>query len=415
MTDSVKIERPPHDPIASTLSAADDRIVMSEWLPPQEGIVPRIRIGRRWINILWALPIGAAALVLLIALAQSLREFQSVQAFIKEYPGIAQAAPSVDSGFPWWLQLQHFLNMLFMMFIIRAGIQILADHPRLWPRGVKKADAAIDQWLKDIAPSTALRKWFGHDPRRWAEFRLYWTRDCTPGTEWFRFQYPVPEGRIWTSKDDLVTVPGWLGIPGVRHSIGLARWWHFSVVMLWTLNGIAFYLLIFATGQWLRLVPVTWGVFPAALSTALQYASLNFPVDESWTRYNGLQQLSYFITVFIAAPVSLLTGLMQNPAISNRLGLLGTVLNWQAARSIHFISFCWFVLFILAHGIMVFVTERRADRECFGRALRSAKEKSRGASTSPPTRRRGANHHPLLHPGMVRRRQVGRRSDARHP
>ena len=89
MMDSVKIGLPPHDPIASTLSAADDRIVTSEWLPPQEGIVPRIRIGRRWINILWALPIGAAALVLLIALAQSLRELQSVQAFIKEYPGIA--------------------------------------------------------------------------------------------------------------------------------------------------------------------------------------------------------------------------------------------------------------------------------------------------------------------------------------
>ena len=70
-----------------------------------------------------------------------------------------------------------------------------------------------------------------------------------------------------------MTVPGWLAIPGVRHSIGLARWWHFSIVMLWTINGIAFYVLIFATGQWLRLIPVTWGVFPAALSTALQYAS----------------------------------------------------------------------------------------------------------------------------------------------
>ena len=122
-------------------------------------------------------------------------------------------------------------------------------------------------------------------------------------------------------------------------------------------------MLIFATGQWLRLVPVTWGVFPAALSTALQYASLNFPVDESWTRYNGLQQLSYFITVFIAAPVSIATGLMQSPAISNRLGLLGTVLNRQAARSIHFISFCWFVLFILAHGIMVFVTGLAGEHE----------------------------------------------------
>jgi uncharacterized protein YeaO (DUF488 family) len=49
------------------------------------------------------------------------------------------------------------------------GTRILID--RLWPRGVKKADAAIDQWVKDIAPSTASRKWFGHAPERWAEFR----------------------------------------------------------------------------------------------------------------------------------------------------------------------------------------------------------------------------------------------------
>ena len=49
------------------------------------------------------------------------------------------------------------------------GTRILID--RLWPRGVKKTDAAIDQWAKDIAPSTALRKWFGHDPSRWQEFR----------------------------------------------------------------------------------------------------------------------------------------------------------------------------------------------------------------------------------------------------
>jgi uncharacterized protein YeaO (DUF488 family) len=49
------------------------------------------------------------------------------------------------------------------------GTRILID--RLWPRGVRKVDAAIDQWVRDIAPSTALRKWFGHDPARWQEFR----------------------------------------------------------------------------------------------------------------------------------------------------------------------------------------------------------------------------------------------------
>jgi uncharacterized protein YeaO (DUF488 family) len=49
------------------------------------------------------------------------------------------------------------------------GTRILID--RLWPRGVRKVDAAIDLWAKDIAPSTALRRWFGHNPARWNEFR----------------------------------------------------------------------------------------------------------------------------------------------------------------------------------------------------------------------------------------------------
>ena len=49
------------------------------------------------------------------------------------------------------------------------GCRILVD--RLWPRGLRKDEARIDHWLKEIAPSTALRKWFGHDPARWEEFR----------------------------------------------------------------------------------------------------------------------------------------------------------------------------------------------------------------------------------------------------
>lgn len=49
------------------------------------------------------------------------------------------------------------------------GTRILVD--RLWPRGVRKADVAIDQWMKDVAPSTELRHWFGHEPSRWEEFQ----------------------------------------------------------------------------------------------------------------------------------------------------------------------------------------------------------------------------------------------------
>ncbi len=49
------------------------------------------------------------------------------------------------------------------------GVRILVD--RLWPRGLSKANARVDIWLKEVAPSDALRKWFGHDPRKWAQFR----------------------------------------------------------------------------------------------------------------------------------------------------------------------------------------------------------------------------------------------------
>ena len=48
------------------------------------------------------------------------------------------------------------------------GFRVLVD--RLWPRGEKKADLRLDAWTKDVAPSTELRKWFGHDPKRWIEF-----------------------------------------------------------------------------------------------------------------------------------------------------------------------------------------------------------------------------------------------------
>jgi sulfoxide reductase catalytic subunit YedY len=309
-----------HDPIEANLSPADDRVLLNNWLPPQVGVVPKIRIGRRWINVLWALPLGFVLAVISVAVAQALRELPAVQDFLVRYPGVPPSALAVTTGFPAWLRVQHFLNLLFMAFIIRSGIQVLADHPR-----------------------------------------LYWKRDCTPGTEWFRFQKAVPSGRIWTAKDDSVTLPGWLGIPGIRHSIGLARWWHFSFGLLWMINGIVVYALLFWTGQWPRLVPTTWEVFPNAVSTALQYLSLNFPPDESWIRYNSLQQLTYFITVFVAAPVSIITGFMQGPAISNRLGWLGRVLNRQRARSIHFLAMWWFLLFILIHVTLVFITGARVN------------------------------------------------------
>ncbi|MCB1504984.1 MAG: DUF488 family protein [Hyphomicrobiaceae bacterium] len=52
----------------------------------------------------------------------------------------------------------------------RSGARLLVD--RIWPRGVSRADLKIDDWIKEAAPSTSLRKWFGHDPRRWTGFQI---------------------------------------------------------------------------------------------------------------------------------------------------------------------------------------------------------------------------------------------------
>ena len=61
------------------------------------------------------------------------------------------------------------LKRIYDPFSRGDGKRVLVD--RLWPRGVKKENAHIDEWLKDIAPSDALRKWFSHDPSRWKEFK----------------------------------------------------------------------------------------------------------------------------------------------------------------------------------------------------------------------------------------------------
>jgi uncharacterized protein YeaO (DUF488 family) len=61
------------------------------------------------------------------------------------------------------------------------GYRVLVD--RLWPRGVAKESAHVDLWLKDLAPSAALRKWFGHRPERWAEFKKRYFRELTQDAE----------------------------------------------------------------------------------------------------------------------------------------------------------------------------------------------------------------------------------------
>jgi thiosulfate reductase cytochrome b subunit len=284
-------------------------------IPAAFGIAPRLRLGaNRWFNLVWLIPIAWALLLLAVATAQCLRGVPTVETFVRRHPGTGFATPFA-TPLPVWARAQHFLNLFFLIFIIRAGLQILADHPR-----------------------------------------LYWTRHSTPGRAWLRMQKEVPDVPLWTAKQDSLTLPRHLGLPGIRHSIGLARWWHLGVDTLWLANGLIFYVLLFATGEWRRIVPTSWQVFPDAASVLLQYLSLNWPPNDSWVAYNGLQLIAYFVTVFIAAPLALVTGLGMSPALSTRFHVISKRLSIQAARSLHFLVLCWFLAFIIAHVTLVFAT-----------------------------------------------------------
>lgn len=311
---SPKVE---HD-FRSKLTVGEDVVDPETWagsIPVAVGIAPRIRIGAaRWFNLLWLIPLGFAALVTAVAVAQELRTIPVVEQFIIQHPG-NEFATSFATAMPGWLRVQHFLNLFLLIFIIRSGLQILADHPR-----------------------------------------LYWTRHSTPGREWFRFQNKVPDIPLWTAKQDSVTLPKHIGLPGIRHSIGLARWWHLGIDVLWLSNGIVFYVLLFASGEWRRIVPTSWQIVPDAASVLLQYLSLNWPVDHSWVAYNGLQSIAYFITVFVAAPLALITGLGMSPAPSTRFRRVSKLLSIQVARSLHFLVLCWFLIFIVMHVTLVFTT-----------------------------------------------------------
>jgi uncharacterized protein YeaO (DUF488 family) len=84
------------------------------------------------------------------------------------------------------------------------GFRVLVE--RLWPRGLKKTEVPLDLWLKDIAPSTGLRQWFGHDPAKWAEFCRRYGDELASRPEAVRvLQEKLGQGKVtlvYSSKDE---------------------------------------------------------------------------------------------------------------------------------------------------------------------------------------------------------------------
>lgn len=141
-----------------------------------------------------------------------------------------------------------------------------------------------------------------------------------------------------------------------QRKISIMVWFHNAVDLLWVINGVVYVVLLFVTGQWVRIVPTSWEVFPNALSAGLQYVSLNWPTENGWVNYNGLQQLTYFTTVFIAAPLAIITGFRMSEWWPKNAKFLNKVYPAAVARALHFPVMLYFVFFILTHVALVLST-----------------------------------------------------------
>ncbi len=141
-----------------------------------------------------------------------------------------------------------------------------------------------------------------------------------------------------------------------KGKISLALWFHQSLDILWVLNGLVFLVLLFVTGQWMRIVPTSWEVFPNAVSAVLQYVSLDWPTENGWVNYNALQQLAYFTTVFIAAPLAIVTGVRMSGFWPKNARALNKAYPIEWARAVHFPVMLYFVVFIVIHVLLVLAT-----------------------------------------------------------
>ncbi|HXS60932.1 MAG TPA: molybdopterin-dependent oxidoreductase [Candidatus Sulfopaludibacter sp.] len=223
----------------------------------------------------------------------------------------------VFNDFPFWLRFAHFINLIFIVMLIRSGIEILSALPK-----------------------------------------LYWHDNAIPGKEWIRFTkkkfLPDFKKRVWISLEEEESFPSWLSLPGHKN-LGMGRHWHFFSIIFWILNGAIYYILLFTSNEWQRLVPTSWSIFPQAFHTMMQYANFNFTVHGN--PYDPIQQLAYFGVIFILGPFMIATGAAMSPAIGARFPWYPKIFRGrQVARSLHFLGMVGFVLFIIIHISMVMLT-----------------------------------------------------------
>jgi DMSO/TMAO reductase YedYZ molybdopterin-dependent catalytic subunit/thiosulfate reductase cytochrome b subunit len=219
--------------------------------------------------------------------------------------------------FPVWIVITHFANILFMLFMVRSGLEILSAFPK-----------------------------------------FYLSDDCPPGKEWLRLTrrvYSADAAHPWSSLDEEDAWNPVIALPG-RKNLGLGRHWHFMTLQFWVANGMAYIIMLFVTGWYRTMVPTSWVVFPDAVRAVGYYLMFHLPPKLPGLPFNAVQLLSYFFVVFLLAPFLLLTGAAMSPSIIGRFPWYTRLFGGrQRARSLHFLGMCTFVGLILGHTVMVII------------------------------------------------------------
>ena len=221
----------------------------------------------------------------------------------------------MELGFPWWLRVEHFLNIVFITFLIRSGIEILGTYPK-----------------------------------------LYRSQHTVPGSAWAHFTVQkAPKHKYYTVGGEYDDYSPRISLPG-RGLLGLGRYWHFITVTGFVTCWVVYVVLLFGLGQWRRYIPTSTDLFVEAGHNMVSYLAFVVPSTVPGMPFNALQQLSYGFVILVLTPLVILTGAFQSPAIANHFSAITRLVGGrQVIRTTHFLCMLGYIVFVIIHVAMVII------------------------------------------------------------
>jgi len=199
------------------------------------------------------------------------------------------------------VRVWHWLNVLCVIVLIPSGLQILNAHPA-----------------------------------------LYWGKASSFAHPWVTFG-------AFGSIGDGPAFPSWITLPSWQ-DLADGRSWHLFFAWIFVASGLAYVIYALASGRLANTLWPSGSELRGIGRSIVDHLRLRFPEGEEARRYNLLQKLSYIAVLFVVLPLMVVTGLTMSPGMDARLHLLTEVFGGrQSARTIHFLTACALVLFIVVH------------------------------------------------------------------